>query len=157
MAYRYPYIADKKMYAAVMGACSYIRAKGYFNKAVSYYADKYGVDEKELAQHIRARQGAGQKGKKSNNAGRKYKWFIVVRTCWTDASGETDYSEPQVLKGLTAKSVVSRFSEADWNYTVRMDYGGSYAPVVGHKAIAEFETETEAKEALKQMLKEWGY
>ena len=73
MAYKYPYIADKKMYAAVMGACSYIRDTGYFNKAVSYYADKYGVDAAELEAHIRKRQGAGQKGKT-----RQYKYYVIV-------------------------------------------------------------------------------
>lgn len=77
MAYKYPYISDKKMYAAVMGACSYIRDKGYFNKAVSYYANKYGVDPDELAEEIRKRQGAGQKGKT-----RKYKYYLVEG--WTD-------------------------------------------------------------------------
>lgn len=74
----YPYIKDKNMYAAVMGACSYIRDTGYFHKAVSYYADKYKVDEKELEREIRKRQAAGQKGKT-----RKYKYFVV--------KGYTDY------------------------------------------------------------------
>jgi len=73
MAYKYPFIPDKTMYAAVMGACSYIRETGYFNKAVKYYANKYGVDEDELAKHVRARQGAGQKGKS-----RQYKHFVVA-------------------------------------------------------------------------------
>ena len=35
-----------------------------------------------------------------------------------------------------------------------MDYGGSYAPVIGHKAIAEFETEEEAEKALKRIMQE---
>jgi len=153
-AYKYPYIADKEMYAAVMGACSWIREKGYFNKAVDYYAKKYGVDKTELAKHIRERQSVGQKGKTAHNKGKKYKWFIVARTCWTDASGETEYSDFEILKGLSGKSVVRRYSEADWKYTVRMDYGGSYAPVIGHKAIAEFETEEEAEKALKMMMQE---
>ena len=68
---KYPYIQNKKMYAAVMGACKWIRQDGYFNKAVKYYADKFNVDEKELENHIRARQSAGQKGKKRGN----YKYY----------------------------------------------------------------------------------
>ena len=74
MEYRYPYIKDRDMYAAVMGACSYIRETGYFNKAVSYYARKFGVDRDELEKEIRKRQGAGQKLK---NKGRKYEWVLI--------------------------------------------------------------------------------
>ena len=146
--YRYPYIPNKTMYAAVMGACSYIRETGYFNKAVSYYAEKYQVDADELAKHIRARQSVGQKGRRSNSTGRKYKWFIVCQTIWCEADGETTYSNPQVLKGLTEETVISRFSESDWKNTVRNDYGGAYAPVYGHKAIAQFDCETDANKAL---------
>ena len=74
----FPYIADKKMYAAVMGACSYIREKGWFNKAVSYYSKKYGVDSDELAQHIRARQSVGQRNKHTSPKERRY--FCCVHT-----------------------------------------------------------------------------
>lgn len=34
MSSKYPYISDKRMYAAVMNACKYIRETGYFNKAI---------------------------------------------------------------------------------------------------------------------------
>ena len=45
--YKYPYIkGGKAMVAAVLGACSYIRETGYFNRAVTYYANKYNVSEK---------------------------------------------------------------------------------------------------------------
>lgn len=79
----YPYIADKRMYAAVMGACRWIRKDGYFNKAVRYYADKYGVDEDELAAEIRKRQSAGQKKKNATAPKRKYKYYVVAKwaTC----------------------------------------------------------------------------
>ena len=147
MAYKYPFIPDKRMYAAVMGACSYIRSTGYFNKAVAYYADKFGVSEEELAKHIRARQSAGQTGRKTGT-GKKYKWFIVCETVWCEANGEKDYDRPEVLKGLSERTVVRRYSEFDWNRTVRADYGGSYAPVYDHEVIAQFDTEREAMEAL---------
>ena len=38
---KYPYIADKKMYAAVMSACKYIRETGRFNQAVERNAEWY--------------------------------------------------------------------------------------------------------------------
>lgn len=150
--YKYPYIPDKRMYAAVMGACSWIRDSGCFNKAVRYYADKYNVDEEELAMHIRARQAAGQKGKTAASKGRKYKYFLVCETVWCEANGETQYYNPAVVKGLTAKSVVKRYSEHDWNMTVRRDYGGVYAPEYGHEVIGEYATQAEAEEALRQYL-----
>lgn len=79
--YKYPYISGgKNMVAAVLGACQYIRETGYFNKAVSYYSSKYSVDRRELERNIRARQAAGQKGKK-----RKYYWYIVEEYNWCDA------------------------------------------------------------------------
>ena len=72
---KYPYIADKKLYAAVRGACNYIRETGWFNKATQYYADKYGLDVELVRKEVRKRQSAGQKGK-----GRaSYKWFVVER------------------------------------------------------------------------------
>lgn len=55
---KYPYIADKQMYAAVMGACKWIRESGYFNKATQYYADKYGLDVGAVRAEVRKRQSA---------------------------------------------------------------------------------------------------
>lgn len=72
MAYKYPYIS-REYYAAVMFACKMIRQNGYFNKAIQKAADYYGVDEDKLAKHVRARQGAGQKG-----TTRKYKWYLLL-------------------------------------------------------------------------------
>lgn len=150
MGYKYPYIPDKRMYAAVMGACSYIRETGWFNRAVRYYADKYDVDEEELAMHIRARQAAGRKGKPSANKGRKFKWFIVVSTCFTEAQGETFASNPQVLKGLTPSSVLRRFLESDEKETIQNDYGGSFSPWISHTTIGTFDAKEDAENALKE-------
>lgn len=145
--YKYPWI-PREYYAPVMGACKMIRETGYFNKAVNYYANRYNVDPTELEKHIRARQSAGQTGKKSNNSGRKYKWFIVVESNYCDAYGWEGYSNPVILKGLSRDTVVRRFAESDFNFMVRNDYGGAYAPVVTHVAIAEFETKEDAYKAL---------
>ena len=64
--YKYPYI-PRDYYPAVIQACKMIRETGWFNKAVSYYARQYDLDETELAFHIRKRQAAGQKGKRRTN------------------------------------------------------------------------------------------
>ena len=138
------------MVAAVLQACAYIRETGYFNKAVDYYANKYEVDRKELEKNIRARQAAGQKGKKSVSTGKRFKWFLVCETKFIEADGETYYQYPQVLKGLSPESVVNRFTDADWKRTVRADYGGSYAPSYSHEAIAEFGSKEEADAALSE-------
>lgn len=148
---KYPYIPNKKMYAAVMGACRYIREEGYFNKAVSYYADRYGVDEEELAKHIRARQSAGQKGRKSASKGKKYKYFLVCQWCTCDADG-TPYvtSPPQILKGLSEETVLTRFVDSDMNQTKAGDYGGNYVNVYHHAVIAEFNSKAEAEQNYPQ-------
>ncbi len=136
------------MFAAVMGACSYIRETGYFNKAVSFYADKYGVDEKELARHIRERQAAGQKGRKSASKGRKYKWFFVCKTISTDADPVPVYQYPEIVRGLTPETVKRRYTEHDFIRTMREDYGGNYAPNYHHVVIAAFDTKEEAENNL---------
>ena len=64
-----PYIPDKKLYAAVMGACSYVRDTGYFNKATSYYANKYNVDVEEVRRYVRIAQGNGQKKRQREKSG----------------------------------------------------------------------------------------
>ena len=150
MEYKYPYIPNKRMYAAVMGACSYIRDKGYFNKAVRYYADKYNVDEDELAQHIRARQSAGQRGKSPKSKAKKYKWFIVCETTDLDIGGETRLYNPTIVKGLSRETVQRRYSDADWNRTCRAYTGSSFDTIYGHTVVSEHETEEEAKTALNQ-------
>lgn len=60
---KYPYIPNKKLFAAVMGACSYIRDTGYFNKACEYYADKYGLKVEDVEREVRKRQSVGRKNK----------------------------------------------------------------------------------------------
>ena len=74
MTRKLPYIPDKKLYAAVMGACSYIRTTGYFNKAVRYYADKYNVSVDDVIRYVRIAQGNGQR---MSTKKRKYHWFAV--------------------------------------------------------------------------------
>lgn len=147
-SYKYPFITGgKNMVAATLGACSYIRATGYFNKAISYYAQKYNVNEYELTQNVRARQAAGQKKRAPVSKGKKYKWFLICQTVWCEADGVTDYDNPVIVKGLSKETVHRRFTDSDWYATIRNDYGGSYAPVYGHQVIAEFDNEHDAVRA----------
>ena len=92
-----PYIPDKKMYAAVIGACSYIKATGYFNKATQYYADKYGVDVERVRKYVRTAQGNGQRQQNKRNP-RKYKWYAVA-----------------VLRDFYEAGDDGRFSSWDWS------------------------------------------
>lgn len=154
MAYKYPFIPDKTMYAAVMGACSYIRETGYFNKAVKYYANKYGVDEDELAKHVRARQGAGQKGKT-----RKYKHFvcIVIHDYYvTDSDAgyytswdweEKDYKShtKAVIKRATSKKNVIEAIEK--NNPMPWESGEDLRVVKAY----EFDSQAQAEEAAGKM------
>lgn len=147
MAYKYPYIADKKMYAAVMGACSYIRETGYFNKAVSYYADKYGVDAAELEAHIRQRQGAGQKGKT-----RKYKYYVIVALRDYYMGGdegrfasweweEKEYAANTFVKVIRATSAKNAKDQISKNNPMPWDSGADEMIV---KRIIEYEDKKEA-------------
>lgn len=72
-----PYIPDKDLYMAVIGACSYIRETGYFNKATEYYARKYGVDADEVKRYVRIAQGNGQR-EAAKRQKRVYKWYAAV-------------------------------------------------------------------------------
>ena len=142
--YKYPYIANKRMYCAVMGACKWIRESGYFNKAVSYYADKYGVDEAELAKHIRARQSAGQKGKKRGT----YKHYVVITWESCDADGEAHLIAINVKKAMNEQN-----ARQSWlDFQRRNDYGGSYAPYRFDEVLNEFATKNEADTKRKMLL-----
>lgn len=152
MGYKYPYI-PKQYYAAVMFACKMIRENGYFNKAISTAANYYNVDEDELAKHVRARQGAGQKG-----TTRKYKWFLLLTyddvmqfdDCGTLNSWsyytEGDWrahSHKRVIKATSLKNAKSQveMSHPSQRY--------EYFEVVCNSA--QFDTEKEAKQKAKSL------
>ncbi len=153
---KYPYIPDKKMFAAVMFACKLIRETGYFNKAVEKAADYYGVDEEELKRHIRERQSAGQKGKAK---GRKYRWFILSEYELyelTNAQGYCEYGVYSIIRATSHENASCHFAERDDRETKARDYGGVYAPYIGHIVVGEhdgYETKSEAVIALKQLKK----
>ena len=137
-----PYIPNKKLYAAVMGACSYIRSTGYFNKAISYYADKYDVDEDDIAYYVRIAQSRGQKVSNAKKPARHYLWFAVEYSLGNERNGGAyfDASDAQyaVKKGISAETVQSRMSARD-------DYKSEYAPVHWFGRVEGFETKEEAE------------
>lgn len=141
--YKYPFIADKKMYAAVMGACQMICDTGWFNKATGYYADKYGVDEEELKKHIRARQVAGKK----ISAKRKYYYFAVEYSMGCERSG-TDYFVPEcarytVKRGTSADNVRLSLCARDKDYN-------EYADVHWFGRVVPCETLAEATKKVEE-------
>jgi len=145
--YKYPYIADKKMYAAVMGACRWIREDGYFNKATQYYADKYDLDVEEVRKEVRKRQAAGKKGKKTG----KMKWFCVVKMTTSEAvGGWTMYEHPRVVKAKSRDSAGRDYSREN----MRNDYGGVYAPYHSDFVLFEGDTKKEAENYLNGLNKE---
>ena len=138
--YKYPYIkGGKDMVAATLGACSWIRKDGYFNKAISYYARKYGVDEEQLAANVRARQGAGQKAANKKQT-RHYRYFAVEYSMGNEADPYFDeyYARYCVKKGLSVESVQKAIGKNDdWaDYRASWHYFGR---------IEGFDTEEEAK------------
>lgn len=146
-----PYIPDKDLYAAVMGACSWIRESGYFNKATSYYADKYDVDVEEVRRYVRIAQGRGQK---AANAKRKFKWYAVffVRDYMPDydrGSGwrlTEDYKLRDYIENAQCKIVKAKNEDSAWHNVSGMPDGfeGEYwYNSIMH--IKEFDTKKEAE------------
>ncbi len=138
-----PYIPNKRLYAAVMGACSYIRETGYFNKATSYYADKYNVDVDDVRKYVRIAQSNGQK----NAAKRKYHWFAVEFSMGNERNGgcyfEPIYAQCAVKKGVTVESVHRSMSKND-------DYIDEYAPCHWFGRTEQFETKEDAENAISR-------
>ena len=67
--YKLPYIKDKRLYAAVMTACSMVKESGWLNKACKYAADKYDVREADVRDYVLI---ASRRGRIiSGNSGRK--------------------------------------------------------------------------------------
>lgn len=110
--YKYPFI-PKEYYAPTMFACKIIRETGQFNRAINTASKHYRVDKAELERHVRARQSAGQRGKKRGTM----KWFAVALCVCSDRGGIDYYKEESasycVKKGLSADNVKDRIHEKD--------------------------------------------
>lgn len=120
---KYPYV-PKEYYPAVILACKMIRESGWFNKAVSYCANKYNLDEDTLAYHIRKRQAAGQKGKKRTNP---IKVTNENNVNWINIS-----SDPLALDSFVAKYRGYRFYKHIHMFGNYSDYvyPGSYELII---------------------------
>lgn len=149
--HKYPYVADKNMYAAVMSACRYIRKTGYFNKAVSYNAQWYGVDPDELAKEIRKRQAVGQK---KSTAKRQYKYFLVLSVTESKEGSARSINDIEVVRGISKESVGRRYLDSDFRRTRAADYGGYYAPYYYHDVVGEYDTKEEAEMAKLEFRRE---
>ena len=147
----FEYIPDKKMYAAVIGACKYIRDTGFFNKAVRYYSDKYGVNEDELKNHIMKRSKAGRKAKGKTTY--KFKYYIV-ETCTQSEATPEPFKEYKVLKGTKARNVEDRCNELDEKFSKRNDNGSVYSIYRYSSVIKEFENKDDAIKYCEKMYDE---
>lgn len=142
---KYPYIADKELYAAVMGACNYIRETGWFNKATQYYADKYGLDVDVVREEVRKRQAAGQKGKTRS----PYKWFVVERKLYSSGSFFCGPSYTTVDYNIV-KAANKHNAENRPEYLPRDMYSPHYIGVSIFEGSSKEECETWLREYLKQ-------
>lgn len=154
--YKYPYI-PKEYYPAVMCACALIRKYGTFNTAVRTAASRYGVDEEEIAKHVRKRQGAGQKGQT-----RKYQWYLVVgyRDCWIH-DYDVDLLESQydpdgweknkqkvaiIIKATSEKNAKNQIPLGHVGYDQRL-----HGIHLSDYKMTVYPTEQEAKNALEKL------
>lgn len=148
--YKYPYI-PKPYYPAVMLACKIIREERAFNKAINSAAKYYGVDKNELEKHVRARQAAGQRGKK-RESGYEMKWWLVVRGYGTEAGGINEWSF-ETVRGKSRTTVERRFLKDDMDYNIRNDMNGSsYSPCVWSSVQGPFDSEEKAAEERHRLL-----
>lgn len=155
-----PYIPDKKMYAAVMGACSYVKETGYFNKATKYYADKYGVDVEQVRKYVRTAQGNGQK-LAAKKRPRKYRWYAIA--AMKDAvllnydlfeSASLNWTEDEknrktFIKIVKATSRENAVDQINPKLPERMYYQSHI--IVTAREIIACETESEAQEGAEQL------
>lgn len=162
--HKYPYI-PKKYYKPVMFACKMIRETGYFNKAINTAARYYGVDADEVAKHVRARQGAGQKGKT-----RSYNIYgiVALRSCIgghdLDEHAHWSYFEED-FKQNTIFSIKKATSESNAIKAMRaqLDECNIYRGIGGDYYIPikvfTFDSEEQAKSRLQSLewepIKEW--
>lgn len=149
---KYPYI-PKKYFKPVIFACKLIRENGYFNKAIQTAANYYGVDADEVAKHVRARQGAGQKGKT-----RKYNTFGIVAlhsyrgghdldTCDHWSYLEDDYKQNIVcvIKKATSRSnALKALQKMGGCDILRGVPGDFYIPI----KVDEYDNDNVAQEAM---------
>lgn len=108
-----PYIDDKKVYAAVAFACSYVWDTGNFEEGTSYYAEKYDADVEEVRKYVRIALDSERRGKS--------RWFAVEYSVSSEYDAGHFVPEKAryiVKKGLSETSVKDALSKRD-NYMNR--------------------------------------
>lgn len=146
-----PYIPNKKLYAAVMGACSWIRESGYFNKATRYYADKYGVDVDDVRKYVRIAQGNGQK-QANKYKKRKYKYWAIEYSIGGERFNnieyfEKDHAQYSIEKATSKDNAMSHIDGND-------RYWDEWAPQHFFGRCEPFDTKEQAKEQCEAWKKE---
>ena len=154
MSSKYPYI-PREYYAPVMFACKMIRQNGYFNRAVSTAAKYYNVDADEVANHVRARQAAGQQ---ETAKGRKYHYYVVAKV-YQQNGDDRRVSEFSIEKATSSQNATNKYSEADSKEEYR--YSESAGGVIYHAVAIDkaYDTQDDAYLALAKLrseLKEKG-
>lgn len=117
---KYPFI-PKSLYPAVMFACKLLREGNGFEYSISASAKYYDVDKEELANHVRAREHAGQKGKKRGH----YSNYIVEYVVEDSLAECKRFNEPyntEVVKALNEKNAVDRVIGSLLDYYEYVDY-----------------------------------
>lgn len=153
-----PYIPNKKLYAAVMGACKWIREDGCFNKATSYYSDKYNVSVDDVRKYVRIAQGNGQKKANEKRPKRKYYWFAIEYAYWTlhdvgfcgiDYLRDHSQKYYAVKKGLSEDSVTRAMTKNERVF-------GDYDHYKQFLRIEKFDTEQHAQQKVNEWTNETG-
>lgn len=140
--YKYPYI-PKEYYAAVMFACKIIRETGQMNRAIKTASRYYKVDEEELEKHVRARQAAGQKGKKRG----KYYWYAVRFYLVNETYGcDYDDSNAITVKATSEKNAIGQILKR---------YGSMFDNLRNWAEVVEVEC-FDSKEDAEKKVKEWS-
>lgn len=155
--YKYPYINDKRLYAATMCACRMIRETGWFNKGVQYAADQYGFSFEDVANQVRIRQAAGQRHKTEEKKARgekaTYKWFIYCIATATEARPSPYWDTIGYLKVGKARSFENLYvtlNETTFQWSKRNDTGSVYAIYYLSDIYGEYATKAEAESHVQE-------
>lgn len=132
-----PYIYDKKLFLAVMGACSYVKATGWFNKACAYYADKYDVDEDEVCKYVHIASI------KKGNSGYKFKYYVVAKMCSSCEGSDVGIVNYRIQKAKNKDNAAKEYKFIDTGSYYNTDYFDD--------VLYEFETRKEAEEKLAEL------
>lgn len=145
-----PYIPNKDMYAAVMGACSMIRETGKFWTAVNYYADKHNVDKEEMIEYIRIAQSNGQRkahGKPSQNLVKPFRYWACISI--VDKSGEKSMLKSGVRGARNYSRLLASLLNTDTNDEYRHCRNDEQINSFAVGNLNGYETRQEALEYLK--------